>query len=107
MALAVGNQLLFLLRALPLLLLLGWPLASLPGRRAALLAVGASWSLFLLLQAGLEQYYLAARVPLGADLFGYGLAEIRTTVGGAGAEIGVAGWAGLLLPLLLLLRSVV
>ncbi len=101
-ALAVGNQLLFLLRALPLLLLLGWPLASLPGRRAALLAVGALWSLFLLLQAGLEQYYLAARVPLGADLFGYGLAEIRTTVGGAGAGIGAAGWTGLLLPLLLL-----
>lgn len=101
-ALAVGNQLLFLLRALPLLLLLAWPLASLPGRRAALLAVGALWSLFLLLQAGLEQYYLAARVPLGADLFGYGPAEIRTTVGGAGAGIGTAGWAGLLLPVLLL-----
>lgn len=99
--LAVGNQLLFLLRALPLLLLLAWPLASLPGRRAALLAVGGLWSLFLLLQAGLEQYYLAARVPLGADLFGYGLAEIRTTVGGAGAGIGAPGWAGLLLPLLL------
>ena len=99
-AVAVGNQLLFLLRALPLLLLLGWPLASLPGRRAALLAVGVLWSLFLLLQAGLEQYYLAARVPLGADLFGYSLAEIRTTVGGAG--IGLAGWVGLLLPLLLL-----
>lgn len=101
-ALAVGNQLLFLLRALPLLLLLAWPLASLPGRRAALLAVGALWSLFLLLQAGLEQYYLAARVPLGADLFGYSLAEIRTTVGGAGAAIGAAGWAGLSLPVLLL-----
>ena len=101
-ALAVGNQLLFLLRALPLLLLLAWPLACLPGRRAALVAVGALWSLFLLLQAGLEQYYLAARVPLGADLFGYGLAEIRTTVGGAGAAIGAAGWAGLLLPLLAL-----
>ncbi len=104
-ALAVGNQLLFLLRALPLLLLLAWPLASLPGRRAALLAVGALWSLFLLLQAGLEQYYLAARVPLGADLFGYGLAEIRATVGGAGAGIGAPGWAGL--PLLLLWAGLV
>ena len=101
-ALAVANQLLFLLRALPLLLLLAWPLASLPGRRAALLAVGALWSLFLLLQGGLEQYYLTARVPLGADLFGYGLAEIRATVGGAGAAVEPAGWAGLLLPLLLL-----
>ena len=34
-ALAVGNQLLFLLRALPLLLLLGSPLATQPARRAA------------------------------------------------------------------------
>lgn len=102
LVLAVGNQLLFLLRALPLLLLLGWPLARLPGQRAALLAIGALWSLFLLLQAALEQYYLAARVPLGADLFGYSLAEIRTTVSGAGAGIGMTGWAGLLLPPLLL-----
>lgn len=99
-ALGVGNQLLFLLRALPLLVVLAWPLARLPGRRTALLGVGVLWSLFLLLQAGLEQYYLAARVPLGADLLGYSLAEIRTTVGGTG--VGVLGWVGVLLPLLLL-----
>ena len=101
--LAVGNQLLFLLRALPVLLLLGWPLAALRGTRASRLAVGLLWSVFLLLEVALEQYYLAARTPLGADLFGYSLAEIRTTVGGvAGPAMGVAGWCGVLLPLAVL-----
>lgn len=102
-ALAVGNQLLFLLRALPILFLLSWPLLALRPARLRLPAVGVLWSLFLLLQAGLEQYYLTSRVPLGADLFGYGLAEIRTTVGGAAdSGIGLAGWAALLVPLALL-----
>ncbi len=102
-AVAIGNQLLFLLRALPLLLLLGWPLAALRNPRAARLAVGALWSVFLLLQVGLEQYYLAARTALGADLFGYSLDEIRTTLGGAATQgMGMAGWIGMLLPLVLL-----
>lgn len=96
---AVGSQLLFLLRALPLLCLLAWPLAALRWRRAALAGVGGLWSLFLLLQAGLEQYYLVARVPLGADLFGYSADEIRTTVGGAGGGIGAAGALAMLMPL--------
>lgn len=101
--LAVGNQLLFLLRALPILFLSSWPLLALRPARLRLLAVGALWSLFLLWQVGLEQYYLTSRVPLGADLFGYSLAEIRTTVGGAaGSGIGLAGWVAVLVPLALL-----
>ncbi|HEY1069700.1 MAG TPA: LTA synthase family protein [Thermomonas sp.] len=99
---AAGSQLLFLLRALPLLCLLAWPLAALRSRRAALAGVGGLWSLFLLLQAGLEQYYLVARVPLGADLFGYSAAEIRTTVAGAGGGIGAAGTLAMLMPLVVL-----
>lgn len=99
---AAGSQLLFLLRALPLLCLLAWPLAALRSRRAALVGVGGVWSLFLLLQAGLEQYYLVARVPLGADLFGYSAAEIRTTVAGAGGGIGAAGVLAMLVPLAVL-----
>ncbi|WP_374557556.1 LTA synthase family protein [Thermomonas sp.] len=99
---AAGSQLLFLLRALPLLCLLAWPLAALRSRRAALAGVGGLWSLFLLLQAGLEQYYLVARVPLGADLFGYSTAEIRTTVAGAGGGIGAAGALAMLMPLVVL-----
>ena len=98
-AAAIGNQLLFLLRALPLLFLLTWPLLTLRGNRIRLFAVGLLWSLFLLLQAGLEQYYLVARVPLGADVFGYGVDEIRTTAGGAESAFGVADWIGWLLPL--------
>lgn len=102
-AAAAGNQLLFLLRALPVLLLLGWPLAALRGRLAARLAVGALWSMFLLLEVALEQYYLTARTPLGADLFGYDATEIHTTLGGAAVQgIGVAGWIGALLPLAVL-----
>ncbi len=102
-ALAVGNQLLFLLRALPILFLLSWPLLALRHARLRVLAVGVLWSLFLLLQAGLEQYYLTSRVPLGADLFGYSLAEIRTTAGSAAdSGIGLAGWAAMLVPLALL-----
>lgn len=99
---AAGSQLLFLLRALPLLCLLAWPLAALRSRRTALVGVGGVWSLFLLLQAGLEQYYLVARVPLGADLFGYSAAEIRTTVAGAGGGIGAAGALAMLMPLAVL-----
>lgn len=102
-AVAAGNQLLFLLRALPVLLLLGWPLAALPGERLRRLAVGALWSIFLLLEVALEQYYLTARTPLGADLFGYSAAEIRTTLGGAAVQgMGAAGWIGALLPLAVL-----
>lgn len=101
-ALAVAGQLLFLLRALPLLLPASLALAALPARRWALLGVGACWALFLLAQALLEQYFLTAGVALGADLFGYRLDEIRTTLGGAGGELGLIGAAGLLLPLLVL-----
>lgn len=101
-ALAVAGQLLFLLRALPLLLPASLALAALPARRWALLGVAACWALFLLAQALLEQYFLTAGVALGADLFGYRLDEIRTTLGGAGGELGLIGVAGLLLPLLVL-----
>ncbi|QIL19601.1 alkaline phosphatase family protein [Thermomonas sp. HDW16] len=97
-AAAIGNQLLFLLRALPILFLLTWPLLKLRDKRLRLLAVGMLWSLFLLFQAGLEQYYLMARTPLGADLFGYGIEEIRTTTGGAGSALGIVDWFGWLLP---------
>lgn len=107
-ATATGNQLLFLLRALPLLFLLTWPLAALRGARSRLLAVGVLWSLLLLLQATLEQYYLVSRVPLGADLFGYSLVEIRTTISGTtGSAIGWVDWVCLLLPLVLLWSTLV
>ncbi|HVI25488.1 MAG TPA: LTA synthase family protein [Xanthomonadaceae bacterium] len=89
-----GGGALLLLRALPLLFLFAWPLLRLRGQRARVFAVGLLFSLWLLARIALEQFYLAARVPLGAELFGYSLAELRTTVG-AGARtdaLALAGW---------------
>lgn len=99
-ALSMINQLVFFLRAMPVLMLLAWPLAGLPWRRLRLLSVAAVWSMFLLGQAALEVYFRQAGVPLGADLFGYDSAEIRTTV--SGVHIGINGWIGLLVPPLVL-----
>src|SRR5579863_790126 len=56
--------------------------------------------LFLLVQVLLTGYFAKASVPLGADLYGYSWAEIRQTVGAAGAPswiawvIGAAALAG-------------
>ena len=85
---------LLLLRALPLLFLLAWPLLRLRTPRARGLAVGALFTAWLLARLALEQFYLAARLPLGAELFGYSLAELRTTVG-AGLRtdaLALSGW---------------
>ncbi|NUS38901.1 MAG: LTA synthase family protein, partial [Lysobacter sp.] len=83
-----------LARALPLLFLLAWPGVSLRTPRAQRLAVGASWSLLLLVQVALEQVFLAARVPLGAEWLAYSLAELRTTaVAGIRSDaLALAGW---------------
>lgn len=103
LALAVGNQLLFLLRALPLLFLLSWPLLRVQKQTLRLGLLAALWSLFIALEFALEQYFLTARVALGADLFGYRLDEIRTTVGGAAeGGFGIGAWLNLVLPLVLL-----
>jgi arylsulfatase A-like enzyme len=98
---AFAQSTLVLLRAAPPLLLLSLPLLAWKRERLRIVAVGVLWSLFVLLQAGLDQYFQVAHVPLGADLFGYSLAEIRSTL--AGNMPG--GWRGLLafaLPLLVL-----
>lgn len=97
LAYALREDLLLLLRALPLLFLLSWPLLRLrrPAWRA--LSLGLLWSAWLALQTALEQYFLATRVPLGADLFGYSWDEIRTTVAG-GATFDATSLAGWLLP---------
>ena len=100
--LAVANQLLFLLRALPLLGLLSWPLAMVRSPRWAVGTVGTLWALFLMLQSSLERYYLTSRVPLSADLYAYSLNEIRTTTGGTWAEIRVVDYLGVFLPVVVL-----
>lgn len=99
---AVANQLLFLLRAIPLLGLFSWPLARLRSPRWALGTVGTLWALFLMLQSLLERYYLTSRVPLGADLYAYTLSEIRTTSSGTSAQIGMVDYLGVFLPVVVL-----
>ena len=99
--LAIGQGLLTLLRALPLLALLSWPLLLLRSGHLRLLAVGTLWSLLLLAETGLEHYYRVSGTLLGADLFGYSRAEIATTLSGADDEGGALWWS-LLLPLLVL-----
>lgn len=42
-------------------------------------------TIILLIQLGLVFYFLTALVPLGADLYGYSIAEIKQTVGAAGS----------------------
>lgn len=42
-------------------------------------------TILLLIQFGLVFYFLTALVPLGADLYGYSMAEIKQTVGAAGS----------------------
>ena len=102
---AVANQLLFLLRALPLLALLSWPLAMVRSPRWALGSVGTLWALFLILQSGLERYYLMSRVPLGADLYAYSLSEIRTTSSGTSAQFSAVDYLGVVLPVVVLCIS--
>lgn len=74
----VGDGLM-LLRALPLWCLLGLPLTWLSERPRTLM-LGLMGSVLLLMQAVLGQYHALSGVPLGADLLGYTLAEVRTTV---------------------------
>ncbi|WP_266168871.1 LTA synthase family protein [Dyella subtropica] len=90
-----------LLRGVPALWLLSLPLLALkkPWLRAMALAV--LWSVLVVAQALLDQYYQVAHVPLGTDLFGYSAAEIRTTLAG-GAALDPRSLPALVLPLLVL-----
>ncbi|HEX5305215.1 MAG TPA: LTA synthase family protein [Dyella sp.] len=97
---ALAQAALVLLRAVPLLLLLSLPLLALRRKRLRLVALGVLWSLFVLAQAALDQYFRVAHVPLGADLFGYSAAEIHTTLSGTPFDLRSALAFGL--PLLLL-----
>ncbi|GAB3344645.1 LTA synthase family protein [Lysobacter tyrosinilyticus] len=88
-------------RSLPLLCLLSWPLLRLRSGRGRYVAVALLWSAWLLVAVALEQYFISARVPLGADLFGYSWQEITTTADG-GLRGDVAALTGWWLPLLVL-----
>ena len=98
--LAVLLDALALLRYLPVLFLVSLP-GLFGGPLARGLILGALWSLLVFLQTVLTQYFLTTRVPLGADLFGYTLDEIRKA-GGAGADLGPATAVAVFLPLAVL-----
>jgi phosphoglycerol transferase MdoB-like AlkP superfamily enzyme len=103
---ALALDLINLLRHLPLLFLYSLPFLLFRSRRGRTLGLGIAWSLLVLLQAGLVQYFLTARLPLGADLFAYSPADVQNTlVGGlglrrvviAGVVIALIGlWLGLI-----------
>ncbi|WP_449468090.1 LTA synthase family protein [Stenotrophomonas humi] len=100
-AVAASQAVLVLLRAVPILLLLSLPLLALKRSGLRGIALALLWSVFIALQALLDQYYQVAHVPLGADLFGYNLAEIRTTLAD-GAPLNPRNLLALMLPLLVL-----
>ncbi len=91
------QALLMLLRTVPLLMLLSLPLLMIKRALPRTIALGVLWSLFIVVQVLLDQYFQVAHVPLGADLFGYSIAEIRTTLAD-GAPLGLRGVLALALP---------
>ncbi|MET3009427.1 LTA synthase family protein [Stenotrophomonas koreensis] len=83
LGIALWQGLWVLLRSLPLLLLLLWPLLRVLGPRRRWWAFASVGTLWLLLQAALELFFQQAGNPLGADLFGYSWQEVTTTLAGA------------------------
>lgn len=95
---AAFEDLLVFGRGLPLLFLLSWPLLRLRTARWRVLSIALLWSAWLVVQIALEQYFLVAQAPLGADLFGYSWNEIVTSAQG-GARMDGATLAGWLVPI--------
>jgi len=91
---ALGQDLIGLARYLPALFLCSLPFLLLRSRRAAFWGLGLTWSLMLFIQSSLCQYFLTARVPLGADLLAYTWGDIVTTSRG-GLPVNVTVAAGL------------
>jgi cellulose synthase/poly-beta-1,6-N-acetylglucosamine synthase-like glycosyltransferase/phosphoglycerol transferase MdoB-like AlkP superfamily enzyme len=58
--------------------------------------------LLIIIHAALAEYFLETLVPLGADLLGYSLADIKQTVGAAGISVTFICSAALMLALVLI-----
>src|SRR5258706_12662896 len=98
---ALAGDAYVLARFLPLLLLLSLaPVLSSSGH-AVFWSLGLIWSALVAVQAALIQYFVTARVPLGADLYAYSLRDVHETVA-AGLRLYPAVLAGTLLALLIL-----
>ena len=98
---ALTGDILTLARCLPLLFLFSLPLLLIRSRRGLFWGLGLAWSLLVAAQAALVQYFITARVPLGADLFAYSPSEISQTVS-AGLNLDPIVMSGALLALLCL-----
>ncbi|MGI8843299.1 MAG: LTA synthase family protein [Gemmatimonadaceae bacterium] len=103
-ATAIGLDVLATVRYLPLLLLYSLPFLLSPSARARFWSLGVAWSALVLVQVMLVQYFLTARVPLGADLFAYSWDDLRATMQ-VGASLSPQALVGLTLPLALLWLS--
>lgn len=100
---ALLGELIVFARGVPLLLLLSSPFLLLPAHWR-IVAIALLWSVWLLVLIALEQYFLATRALLGADLFGYSWQEIGTTADG-GLRRDAAALVGWVLPLFTLLAG--
>jgi hypothetical protein len=89
---ALVNDGLALLRYGFVLMLAALPLLLIRSTRWRVRALGAGWTMLLCVQAALVQYHWVAGTPLGADLFGYSLGEVRTTVAGGSSRHAPPGW---------------
>jgi phosphoglycerol transferase MdoB-like AlkP superfamily enzyme len=98
---ALAGDLYVLGRLLPLLLLYSLAPLLARSRRSLPWGLGLCWTLLVCLQAALVQYYLSARVPLGADLYEYSWRDIRETIA-AGIRVYPVLLAGAAAALLLL-----
>ncbi|HVZ25291.1 MAG TPA: glycosyltransferase, partial [Sediminibacterium sp.] len=62
----------------------GYTLISLLHRKLAKVLFVILSVIYLFIQVAMSQYFITTLVPLGADLWGYSLADIRQTVGASG-----------------------
>ncbi len=105
-AASLALDLLSLVRYLPVLFLCSLSFLPALSRRRSFRGLGLAWSLLVLAQAALAQFFLTARDPLGADLFAYSWGDICETVAG-GAGLNVILLAGLVLALISLWTALI
>lgn len=78
---AIIFDVLSLIRFLPGLYIICLPVLLIPWSHIRTTIILVLWSALLIGQAILVQYFIVSGVPLGADIYGYSLSEIRQTLG--------------------------
>lgn len=79
---SIAADLYVLASHLPLLFVYSLAPLMVRSRRGLVWSLGLAWSVLVLLQASLIQYSAIARVPLGADLYGYSWRDVHETISG-------------------------